>query len=120
MEEIAGGDFVDDDEAVRAVEASIHEAAQAALKARVGGMSIGGGPEDQEAEKKLREQILETLGGPDGGIPIDLLSPPASREPSPRRLRTQSKSPARWKLMRSISDAVQDLMGRGENGMYGA
>jgi len=55
----------------------------------------------------------------DGSIPPELLSPPASRDPSPRRVRQKSKSPARWKLMRSISDAVQDLMGRHEHGMYG-
>jgi hypothetical protein len=61
---------------------------------------------------------LQELGGPDSSIPPELLSPPASRDPSPRRLRQKSKSPARWELMRSISDAVQDLMGRDENGMY--
>ena len=72
---------------------------------------------DQDAAMKLKESILESLSGPDSSIPPELLSPPASRDPSPRR--AKSKSPARWKLMRSISDAVQDLMGRDENGMYG-
>ncbi|KAH9003012.1 hypothetical protein EDB86DRAFT_3233334 [Lactarius hatsudake] len=86
---------------------------------------ISGGEDDDvteeataQAERKLKESILQELGGPDSSIPPELLSPPASRDPSPRRLRHKSKSPARWELLRSISDAVQDLMGRDENGMY--
>ncbi|KAJ7274459.1 hypothetical protein B0H12DRAFT_1088856 [Mycena haematopus] len=63
-----------------------------------------------EAVKALEERILFCLGAPDESIPLELLSPVASREPSPRRLRPKSKSPARWKLMRSISDAVQTLL----------
>ncbi|KAH9043465.1 hypothetical protein EDB84DRAFT_1587309 [Lactarius hengduanensis] len=50
-----------------------------------------------EAERKLKESILQELGGPDSSIPPELF-----------------KSPARWELLRSISDAVQDLMGRDE------
>ncbi|KZT29879.1 hypothetical protein NEOLEDRAFT_1106557 [Neolentinus lepideus HHB14362 ss-1] len=70
---------------------------------------------DPECAEKLHQSILATLGGP---IPPELLSPPASREPSPRRIRAKSKSPVRWKLMRSISDAVQTVLGRDEVGMY--
>lgn len=117
VEEISGGedDDVTEEDTARAVDQTITQAAHAALAARTGdSMSL-----DVEAEKKLKESILQELGGPDSSIPPELLSPPASRDPSPRRLRQKSKSPARWKLMRSISDAVQDLMGRGENGMYG-
>ncbi|KAJ7637709.1 hypothetical protein DFH06DRAFT_1219017 [Mycena polygramma] len=63
-----------------------------------------------EAAKALEEHILFCLDAPDEAIPLELLSPVASREPSPRRLRPKSKSPARWKIMRSISDAVQTLL----------
>jgi hypothetical protein len=79
----------------------------------------GLGAPDAEAEKKLKESIILELGGPDSSIPPELLSPPASRDPSPRRLRQKSKSPARWKLLRCISDAAQGLMGGDEKGMYG-
>jgi len=117
VEEISGGDDpeVAEEEAVRAVEESITEAAHAALAAKVGRSATP----DAEAEKKLKESIILELGGPDSSIPPELLSPPASRDPSPRRLRQKSKSPARWKLLRSISDAVQGLVGRDEIGMYG-
>ncbi|TFY61313.1 hypothetical protein EVG20_g7101 [Dentipellis fragilis] len=115
VEEIAGGDDedVEVEQTAIAVDQSIREAALAALAAKAG---VGQEP-DPEAALKFKESILQSLGGPDGSIPPELLSPPASRDPSPRRLRSKSKSPARWKLMRSISDAVQDLMG-GEHGMY--
>lgn len=70
-----------------------------------------------DAAKALEERILFCLGAPDESIPLELLSPVASREPSPRRLRPKSKSPARWKIMRSISDAVQTLLDR-DLGVY--
>ncbi|KAI0303724.1 hypothetical protein B0F90DRAFT_1935023 [Multifurca ochricompacta] len=116
IEEISGGEDGEaaEDDTARAVEESITEAAHAALAAKTGPCVAL----DVEAEKKLKESIIQELGGPDSSIPPELLSPPASRDPSPRRLRQKSKSPARWKLMRSISDAVQDLMGRDENGMH--
>jgi hypothetical protein len=117
VEEISGGEDDDatEEDAARAVDQSITQAAHAALAAKIGDSM----PLDAEAERKFKESILQELGGPDSSIPPELLSPPASRDPSPRRLRQKSKSPARWKLMRSISVAVQDLMGRDENGMYG-
>ncbi|KAI0254959.1 hypothetical protein BJV78DRAFT_1180230 [Lactifluus subvellereus] len=116
VEEIAGGedDEVAEENTARAVDKSITEAAHAALAAKTGHCATL----DAEAEKKLKESIIQELGGPDSSIPPELLSAPASRDPSPRRLRQKSKSPARWKLLRSISDAVQGLMGRDENGMY--
>lgn len=116
LEEISGGedDEVTEEDTARAVDRSITQAAHAALAAKTGNsMAL-----DAEAERKFKESILQELGGPDSSIPPELLSPPASRDPSPRRLRQKSKSRARWELMRSISDAVQDLMGRDENGMY--
>ncbi|KAF9520831.1 hypothetical protein BS47DRAFT_1374647 [Hydnum rufescens UP504] len=36
---------------------------------------------------------------PSGSVPLDLLTPPASRDPSPARLR--SASPGRWRLIRA-------------------
>ncbi|THH12718.1 hypothetical protein EW146_g7434 [Bondarzewia mesenterica] len=118
VEEITGGEDEDADveQAALVVDQSISEAAKAALAMR----AVHGEEPDQDAAMKLKESILESLSGPGSSIPPELLSPPASRDPSPRRLRAKSKSPARWKLMRSISDAVQDLMGRDEHGMYGA
>jgi hypothetical protein len=117
LEEISGGedDEVAEENTARAVEESIIKVTHAALVAKSG----HGNTLDAEAERKLKESIIQELGGPDCSIPPELLSPPASRDPSPRRLRQKSKSPARWKLLRSISDAVQGLMGRDENGMYG-
>lgn len=50
---------------------------------------------------------------PFGVVPIDLLSPPASRDPSPARLR--AKSPGRWNFLRAINQAVH----ASEPGLYG-
>ncbi|KAG5641243.1 hypothetical protein DXG03_005676, partial [Asterophora parasitica] len=72
-----------------------------------------------EESLRLEESILETFGGPDLSIAPELLSPATSRDPSPRRLRPKSKSPARWKLMRSISDAIQNVLEQREPGVYG-
>ncbi|KAJ7284925.1 hypothetical protein C8J57DRAFT_1432190 [Mycena rebaudengoi] len=44
--------------------------------------------------------------------------PVASREPSPRRLRPKSQSPARWKLMRTISDVLQNILELKDPGVY--
>jgi len=72
-----------------------------------------------EEELRLEKSILETFGGPDSSIVPELLSPVISRDPSPRRIRPKSKSPARWKLMRSISDAIQNVLERRDPGVYG-
>lgn len=96
------------------VDQSIKVATQAALAAASPSVIA-----DEDIARKLHESIIATLSGPDGSIPPELLSPPASREPSPRRLRQKSQSPARWKIIRSISDAVQKVMHRNEPGIYG-
>ncbi|THV03211.1 hypothetical protein K435DRAFT_748230 [Dendrothele bispora CBS 962.96] len=70
------------------------------------------------AEQKLEESILDSIRMPEDPIPLELLSPMASREPSPRRFRTKSQSPARWELVRSISDAIQNVIHRNEPGVY--
>lgn len=116
VEEITGGeDQSIEDNTALAVEQSIHAATKAALAST----TIPGASTDEDALKKWKESILETLSGPDGSIPPELLSPPASRDPSPRRLRGKSQSPARWKIMRSISDAIQNVVERNEPGVYG-
>jgi len=62
---------------------------------------------------------LDDLEGPDTTISPDLLSPVPTRDPSPRRLRPKSKSPARWKILRSIRDAIQDVINHRNPGIYG-
>lgn len=116
VEEVAGGDDeeANEEQAALVVERSIQAATDAAL-ARSVSMGV---PHNAAIAAKLQECILAELGGPDGSIPPELLSPPASRDPSPRRLRTKSKSPARWKMMQSISDAVQSAMELNEPGVY--
>ncbi|KAG7089756.1 hypothetical protein E1B28_011410 [Marasmius oreades] len=80
---------------------------------------------DKDEELDLEECILDSIGIPqddlplpDEGIPLELLSPLSSREPSPRRYRHKSKSPARWELVRSISNALQDVFERREPGVH--
>jgi hypothetical protein len=113
VHEVAGDfDESDPDAAARQIDSSIQEAAEAAIRVQAQAQAREG-ILDAAAMKRMREAIFETIAaGPDSAIPIDLLSPPASREPS-RLRRGTSKSPARWKLMRSISDAVQSLVGDG-------
>lgn len=70
-------------------------------------------------QREALRLALDDLDAPDAAISMDLLSPVASRDPSPRRLRPKSKSPARWKILRSISDAIQDVVSRKNPGIYG-
>jgi len=116
VEQIAGDVDAEEDVEQTALDVgkSILRAENAAMAAR----AIFGCEIDENDAIKLHENILATLGGPDGSIPPELLSPPASRDPSPRRLREKSKSPTRWRLMRSISDAVQTAMSLNEPGIY--
>ncbi|KAI5122927.1 hypothetical protein M0805_007605 [Coniferiporia weirii] len=95
------------------IDISISRAASAALA--IGSLDL---PADEASRKLLHESIIASLSGPDSSIPPELLSPPASREPSPRRLRTKSKSPARWKVMRSINDALQNVVQQDGSGFY--
>lgn len=73
---------------------------------------------NKEAALRLEMSLYDTLDVPETSISPELLSPVASRDPSPRRLRPKSKSPARWKILRSISDAIQDVMDRRSPGVY--
>lgn len=72
-----------------------------------------------QGEQFRFDENIFNLEVPDPSISPDLLSPAPSRDPSPRRLRPKSKSPARWKILRSISDAIQDVMNRKAPGVYG-
>lgn len=118
VEEVAGGDDEEasEEQAALIVGQTLRNAETAALAART---LLGECSGNDKAASDLHDQVLERLSGPDISIPPELLTPPASRDPSPRRLRTKSKSPARWKLMRSISVAVQDVMERAHPGIYG-
>lgn len=93
---------------------SIQQAASVALSS--GSLNM---PNDEDSKKLLHESIVASLSGPDSSIPPELLSPPASREPSPRRIRAKSKSPARWRIMQSISDALQTVVQQDISGFYG-
>lgn len=69
-------------------------------------------------EKTMLQDLQEEVV-PEDAIPLELLSPMSTREPSPRRIRPKSKSPARWKLMRTISNAIQDVLEQRDPGIYG-
>lgn len=74
---------------------------------------------DKVAVVGFDENLFDSFEGPDTTISLNLLSSAPSRDTSPRRLRPKSKSPARWKLLRSIKDAVQDAVDRqSSRGMY--
>ncbi|KAG1771026.1 hypothetical protein EDD22DRAFT_977024 [Suillus occidentalis] len=107
-------DTEDDEKTALVFKESIQAATRAALASAV----RTGASSDEDAVRKWKESIMESLTGPDGSIPPELLTPPASRDPSPRRLRPKSQSPARWKIMRTISDAVQNVMDLTEPGVY--
>ncbi|KAF8896267.1 hypothetical protein BD779DRAFT_1494941 [Infundibulicybe gibba] len=91
---------------------TIKAAAHAAIAS-----SSSGGLHDKEATLRLEESIFDTFGAPDDAVPPELL-PLCLRDPSPRRFRPKSKSPARWKLLRSISDAIQNVMEHRNPGVY--
>lgn len=55
--------------------------------------------------------VRSTFDGllPSGSVPFDILTPPASRDSSPNRLR--AKSPGRWRLLNQLNDAISMLQG---------
>ncbi|KAG8727268.1 hypothetical protein FRC12_022657, partial [Ceratobasidium sp. 428] len=101
LEEIGGGDAEDENsQSDELVSRTVKQAAEAAAK-------MGGACAIQIHDSimaKLEGVMEERQTGivPDFGVPIELLSPPASREPSPGRLR--AKSPGRWRILRTVSD----------------
>ena len=119
VEELVGGDdeAVDYEDTALFVNRTIQEVEDAAAAAQ----SLIEGRKDgvDELVRELHGKLLASLSDFNGvHIPPDLLSPPATRDPSPRRLRAKSKSPARWKIMRSISDAMQNVVGQEHPGVY--
>ncbi|KIY51822.1 hypothetical protein FISHEDRAFT_56488 [Fistulina hepatica ATCC 64428] len=93
------------------VEMVMERSIQAAAKAAVTSKQCMTLVERDEQESVLQQSIMDKLEGPpDESISLDLLSPVASREPSSRRIRPKSKSPARWRLIRAIDDAVQEIL----------
>jgi hypothetical protein len=89
---------------------------KAAANAAIQSSSVHSNKLDARLEESM---FFDRLDFPDTTVSMDLLSPVPSRNPSPRRLRPKSKSPARWKLLKSINDAVQDVMNSQANGVYG-
>ncbi|KAJ3557109.1 hypothetical protein NP233_g11827 [Leucocoprinus birnbaumii] len=89
------------------VDSVMQKTVQAAARAAADATTLAA---DKDAALKLEASLLDALEFPDNGISPDLLSPMPSRDPSPRRIRPKSKSPARWKILRSINDAIQDVM----------
>jgi hypothetical protein len=76
-------------------------------------------PSSKDDAEKVERSVYASLSLPEISIPPELLSPPASRDPSPRRLRNHSKSPTRWRIMRSISDAVMNVILQDDPEVYG-
>ncbi|VDC02700.1 unnamed protein product [Peniophora sp. CBMAI 1063] len=116
VDEVVGDvNAADPEDAARHIDSTVQEAAEAVVQRK-------DGCRDENATRQIKEAILESMAsGPDITIPIELLSPPASREPSrdrPRQVRQNSRSPARWTLMRSITNALQSLLIGNEGGMY--
>jgi hypothetical protein len=70
---------------------------------------------------QLEQSVLAklTISEPDGSVPPELLSPPASREPSPARLRTRAQSPGRWRLIRTVNNALKNVLEQSDPGVYG-
>lgn len=90
---------------------------EAATKAAMSSASALASPNDEPL--CFEDHLFNTADSPETSISFDLLSPIPSRDPSPRRLRPKSKSPARWEILRTIRDAVQDVMNRKAPGVYG-
>ena len=98
------------------VDSVMEETMKAAANAAIQSSNVHSNKLDACLEESM---FFDRLDFPDTTVSKDLLSPIPSRNPSPRRLRPKSKSPARWKLLKSINDAIQDVMNSQANGVYG-
>lgn len=116
--EVAEGDDhgLDEAEAAKIVDKTI-QVAETSTLATQDTFPLG---DHNESALLLHRRILEQLSAPDGSIPPELLTPLVSRESSPRRPRNKSASPSRWKVLRSIGDAVRSVFEREILGLYGA
>ncbi|KAG8998150.1 hypothetical protein FRB93_013832 [Tulasnella sp. JGI-2019a] len=105
VDEVASAEEETEEETNKFIDSSVQHAAAVAL--------ITNTAYNAQSHDHLHLSILARLGGvPHDSIPPELLSPPASRDPSPARLR--AKSPGRWRFMRAVSETVQSL----EPGVY--
>ena len=98
------------------VDSVMEETMKAATNAAIQSSNVHSNKLDGRLEESM---FFNRLDFPDTTVSMDLLSPVPSRNTSPRRLRPKSKSPARWKLLKSINDAIQDVMNSQANGVYG-
>ena len=98
------------------VDSVMEKTMKAAANAAIQSSNVHSNKLDARLEESM---FFDRIDFPDTTISMDLLSPVPSRNPSPRRLRPKSKSPARWKLLKSINDAIQDVMNSQANGVYG-
>ena len=98
------------------VDSVMEQTMKAAANAAIQSSNVHSNKLDARLEESM---FFDRLDFPDTTVSMDLLSPIPSRNPSPRRLRPKSKSPARWKLLKSINDAIQDVMNSQANGVYG-
>ncbi|KAF9069234.1 hypothetical protein BDP27DRAFT_1392419 [Rhodocollybia butyracea] len=99
-------------------EETVDQVMEKAVRAATNAALRSASPNFVVVEKELHATVIESISLPDDSIPLELLSPVASREPSPKRLRTKSKSPARWELVRTISDAIQTVLDSRAPGIY--
>lgn len=118
VEELAGGDedVSDPEHTALFVGQTIQDVEDAAAVAQ--GLVEGRKDGVDDLVRELHGKLLATLTGLDPHISPELLSPPATRDPSPRRIRAKSKSPGRWKLMRTIEDAMQNVVEQNHPGVY--
>lgn len=106
VDEVAAAEEETEEETNKLIDSSVQHAAAVALATNTAF--------NAQSHDHLHFSILAKLSGvPHDSIPPELLSPPASRDPSPARLR--AKSPGRWRFMRAVSETVQSL----EPGVYG-
>ncbi|KAG8857636.1 hypothetical protein FRB96_005654 [Tulasnella sp. 330] len=105
VDEVAAAEEETEEETNKLIDSSVQHAAAVALATNTAF--------NAQSHDQLHLSILAKLSGvPHDSIPPELLSPPASRDPSPARLR--AKSPGRWRFMRAVSETVQSL----EPGVY--
>lgn len=113
VHEITGGEDEVDEQAAQLVEQSLNEAANYVYAATSPTKEW-----DRDALFKLRASIRAKLEK-DGPLPLEVLTPPESREASPMRprdrshdgrsLRHKSQSPGRWRVIRAVSKATRSV-----------
>jgi hypothetical protein len=97
---------------------NIGESIKAAADAVLASSPVANDFEHNCALVDLEERILKRLNSLDSPVPPELLSPPASRDPSPTRSDSNAQGADRWRLMKNIRNAVQDIVQDNEPGVY--